>query len=158
MTNAAPRRSPFAQFFSTQTNVFTQIGTMFVFLFFVLSFPQMIEFPGSVIFYLSNLSDYFIFFVRFTAAFLAWLAAAAAVALTVFGKRNLGFLLALVSFLVTFISALSLGIDIRYIIENLADLGYGAIAWLVADFLVFPLAIVLLIIGRPEIQRGLSRG
>jgi hypothetical protein len=156
MTNAAPRRSPVAQFFSAQTNVFTQIGTMFVFLFFVFSIPDMIRLPEAVIFYLSDLASYFIDLVRWMVAFLAWLAALAAVALTVFGRKNIGFLVAVGSFLVTLIVNLSIGIDIGYIFQNLTDLGFSSIAWLVANFLAFPLAIVLLIVGRPEIQRGLG--
>jgi hypothetical protein len=156
MTNAAPRRSPFAQFFSTETNIFTQIGTMFVFLFFVFSIPDMIRLPEAVIFYLSDLAYYFIDLVRWMVAFLAWLAALAAVALTVFGRKNIGFLVAVGSFLVTLVVNLSIGMDIGYIFENLTDLGFSSIAWLVGNFVALPLAIVLLIIGRPEIQRGLG--
>ena len=156
MTNAAPRRSPVAQFFSAQTNVFTQIGTLFVFLFFVFSIPDMIRLPEAVIFYLSDLASYFIDLVRWMVAFLAWLAALAAVASTVFGRKNIGFLVAIGSFLVTLILNLSIGIDIGYVFQNLTDLGFSSIAWLVGNFVAFPLAIVLLIVGRPEIQRGLG--
>lgn len=157
MTSGEPKRSKFAQFFSGETNVFTQIGVGLAFLFFVLSIPNMIGLPEAVIFFFSDLANYFFYLVRWIIAFLAWLAAMAAVILTVIGRRNLGFLVAVGSFIVTFIVNLALGIDFGYIFGNLSEIGFASMAWLVANFVAFPLAIVLLIIGRPELQRGLGR-
>jgi hypothetical protein len=145
-------------FWSSKTNIFTRIAIVLLFAHFVLMMPQRINLPEVLVFYFTNLDYLDIQLLWYLVGVFTWFAAGVAVGLTVFGRKNLGFLVAMVAFVLHVVELISFEIDFVEMFSNLQDFNPIGIAWLVSSLLVFPVATVMLVIGRPEVQRKLKKG
>ena len=145
--------SKFKLFWSAKTSIFTKIAIVLLFTHFVLMAPQRRFLPEMLVFYFTNLDYLDIEFLWFLVGVVSWVAAGVAIGLTVLGRKNLGFLVAMVAFVLHVVELISLEIDYVEMFSNLQNLNPIGIAWLVSSLLIFPVATVMLVIGRPEVQR-----
>lgn len=157
MTSAKPKY--IRSFFSSKTSLLTRLAVILLFVHFVFTFPQKISFPEYFGFYLSEIGDlaYLPGFLTLSTTFLAWLSTLATVLLSTFGRKNLGFLFALVAILLSVIAFLLVGgLDLGWIISNFLEIEPVGYLWLLSTYLVFPVGLGLLILGRPEVSRFLE--
>jgi hypothetical protein len=158
MTKPKSKRLKLENFLSSGTNVSTKIGILLLLAHFVMAAWVKLDFPELFSFYISDLESYFGQLLGLLSEALSWLATLLIAYLTVFGRRNLGFLIALIAFALHVFGLFSIGIDFEYVMYNLFGFSPFLLAWLISSFVFFPLAIALLVLGRPEVQKKLKKG
>jgi hypothetical protein len=112
---------------------------------FILHYPLLFEF------FVSDIETNIIRLTGLISLVTAWLIAPVVAFLTVFRKRNLGFLMALISSIFHLFGLLSIGIDFGFVAGTVN--GPIELTWLISFFVIFPIAMLLLLFGRPEFQK-----
>jgi len=155
VTAGKTRIPKYKVFFSSDTSLFTKLAVLSLLMHFILTSPQKIYFPEYFEIYFSDLGDVNILgLLSLILTSLAWLSTLAVALLTIFGRKNLGFLfalgLALLSVVVFFLAG---GLDLDWILANYLDIEPVGIVFLISTFVILPLGLILLVLGRPEVRR-----
>jgi hypothetical protein len=152
MTAGKSNVPKYKAFFSPNTSLFTKFAVLFLLLHFILTSPQNFFFPQSFEAYLEW--AYIPTLVSITLDFLAWLSALTAALLTVFGRKNLGFLFALgLALLSGVASVIFLVQSGEWILSNFLEIEPLGIVSLLSTFVILPVGLILLVLGRPEVRR-----
>lgn len=139
-------------FFSSNTSLFTKFAVLLLLLHFILTSPQNLVFPQSFEAYLEW--AYIPILVFITLTFLAWLTTLTAALLTVFGRKNLGFLFALGLTLLSGVASVMTVVQSgEWILSNFLEIEPLGIVSLLSTFVILPIGLILLVLGRPELRR-----
>lgn len=146
-----------SEFFSRKTNSLTRTAIVLLILVFFTGAPIKVYTPEKIINAIAiyDLRET----MRLLALFISWVLVAAAVWLSIAGRRNLGFLIAIVAFTLN-------GINVLILSEVLGLVGllgfvfafFGVfsaanLSELISSIALLPIALFFLILGRPEVQK-----
>ncbi len=158
MTNAKSKRAKLEQFFSSGTSPLTKVAVLLILAHFAMAaFPKR-DFPDLFGYFISDLGSFFVQLLGLLAEALSWLATLLVAYLTVFGRRNLGFLIAMIAFALHLFGIFAIGVDFEYLLYNLFEFSPLIFAWVISSFVLFPVGMVLMMLGRPEVQKKLKKG
>jgi hypothetical protein len=157
VTNLVPEsnRPKDRRLFGRRTNLPTNIAVVLLALFVLTSAVQVVK---DVLYISDNIQQPNDWFLGNAASSFSWLLALVVVILTSLGRKNLGFLFAVASVAFYLPHTIRLfPILFRYFEYGL-DLfieffDLPLTAWTVANFVLYPIAMFLLILGRPGIQK-----